>query len=141
MPESIPSTMLINSGHPEVRDAMHVRLKSGPRLVSLLVLALASRAQTGIAQCAGIVSNPRSASDCAAHTIPEDKIATIDPSRLYTLAELIDIAEHNNPRTRIFWERAKQSAEQLGIQKSAYYPVLAGLAVFSDERIISPFPK
>jgi outer membrane protein TolC len=54
---------------------------------------------------------------------------------------LIDIAEHNNPRTRIVWERAKQKAEELGIAKSAYYPVLAGIAAFSDERIIDPFPK
>ncbi|HEX3374210.1 MAG TPA: TolC family protein, partial [Edaphobacter sp.] len=54
---------------------------------------------------------------------------------------MIDIAEHNNPRTRIVWERAKQKAEELGIAKSAYYPVLAGIAAFSDERIIDPFPK
>jgi outer membrane protein TolC len=54
---------------------------------------------------------------------------------------LIDIAEHNNPRTRIVWERAKQKADELGIAKSAYYPVLAGVAAFSDQRIINPFPK
>jgi outer membrane protein len=39
------------------------------------------------------------------------------------------------------WERAKQRANQLGIEKSAYYPILAGLAVFADQRIIEPFPK
>jgi outer membrane protein TolC len=67
-------------------------------------------------------------------------VATIDPARPYGLAELIDIAEQNNPQTRIAWERAKQRADELGVAKSAYYPVLAGLAAFSDQRIINPFP-
>jgi outer membrane protein len=35
------------------------------------------------------------------------KIATLDPTQAYSLAELVDIAEHNNPRTRVVWERAK----------------------------------
>jgi outer membrane protein len=97
--------------------------------------------QASLAQCAGIASTPKSASDCVAHAVPDDKIATLDPKHEYALAELIDIAEHNNPRTRILWERAKQRANLLGVEKSAYFPVLAGLAVFGDERIISPFPK
>jgi outer membrane protein TolC len=67
-------------------------------------------------------------------------VTTIDPSRPYGLAELIDIAEQNNPQTRIVWERAKQRADDLGVAKSAYYPVLAGVAAFSDQRIIDPFP-
>jgi outer membrane protein TolC len=29
----------------------------------------------------------------------------------------------------------------LGVAKSSYYPVLAGVAAFSDQRIINPFPK
>jgi outer membrane protein TolC len=94
-----------------------------------------------MAQCAGIVSTPGAAADCAAHAIPVDTVAKLDPAHPYTLAELIDIAEHNNPRTRIVWERAKQKADELGIAKSAYYPVLAGVAAFSDERIVDPFPK
>ncbi|HYZ85408.1 MAG TPA: TolC family protein [Bryobacteraceae bacterium] len=57
------------------------------------------------------------------------------------MAELIDIAEHNNPRTRVAWERAKQKADQLGIERSAYYPLLAGVATFAGQRIIEPFPK
>jgi outer membrane protein TolC len=54
---------------------------------------------------------------------------------------LIDLAERNNPRTRIAWERARQRADELGIARSAYYPVLAGEAAFGDQRIIEPFPK
>jgi outer membrane protein len=93
------------------------------------------------AQCAGVASTPGAVADCAAHAIPVDTVSQLDPAHPYTLAELIDIAEHNNPHTRIVWERAKQKADELGIAKSAYYPVLAGVAAFSDERIIDPFPK
>ena len=66
---------------------------------------------------------------------------SLDPKHAYSLAELIDIAEHNNPGTRIAWERAKQRAEQLGIERSAYYPVLAGVATFAASRTIVPVPK
>jgi hypothetical protein len=34
----------------------------------------------------------------------------IDPRKTYNLAELIDIAERNNPETRIALERARQAA-------------------------------
>jgi outer membrane protein TolC len=57
------------------------------------------------------------------------------------LAELIDIAERNNPRTKVAWERARQNAEQLCIERSAYYPILAGVATFAEQRTINPFPK
>jgi outer membrane protein len=110
-------------------------------LSSFLFLLVCFEPTPMAAQCAGIVSTPGAAADCAAHAIPADTVANLDPSHPYTLAELIDIAEHNNPRTRIVWERAKQRAEELGIAKSAYYPVLAGVAAFSDQRIIDPFPK
>jgi outer membrane protein TolC len=93
------------------------------------------------AQCAGNVSTPQAAADCAGHSIPQTTAVSLDASHAYTLAELIDIAEHNNPRTRIVWERAKQRAAQLGIAKSAYFPLLAGIAAFADQRIVNPFPK
>jgi outer membrane protein len=120
---------------------MHVGMKYGVWLGAFLAIALTYGTRAGLGQCAGVVSTPRLASECAAHAVPEGKVTSIDPKREYTLAELIDIAERNNPRTRIFWERAKQRAQQLGIEKSAYYPVLAGLAVFADQRVIGPFPK
>jgi outer membrane protein TolC len=57
------------------------------------------------------------------------------------LAELIDLAERDNPLTRIAWERARQRADELGIARSSYFPVLAGQAAFADQRTIVPFPK
>jgi len=118
----------------------HLRLKPVCRFAQILLL-FAWLPAPARAQCAGDVSTPRGAADCTAASTPQANVVSLDPNRPYTLAELIDIAEHNNPRTRIVWERAKQRAAQLGIAKSAYFPVLAGLAAFADQRIINPFPK
>ncbi len=120
---------------------MQLRSKFSFRLMPWLFVLLTQSPPKGFTQCAGIASTPLSASDCAAHAVPLDKKATLDPGHSYTLAELIDIAERNNPRTHVVWELAKQRAEQLGVAKSAYYPVLAGLAVFADQRVYEPFPK
>jgi outer membrane protein len=124
-----------------MKDKTHLLSPFGLRLALLFSLVCVWTPQRGLTQCAGTASTPRAASECAAHAVPSGKVATLDPKRVYTLAELIDIAERNNPRTRIVWEQAKQKAEQLGIEKSAYYPVLAGLAIFSDQRTITPFPE
>lgn len=93
------------------------------------------------AQCAKVVFTPKAAANCAARLTPIDTVATIDPAHAYTLAELVDIAEQNNPHTRVVWEQAKQKAEELGVARSAYYPVLVGVAAFADERILEPFPE
>jgi outer membrane protein TolC len=108
--------------------------------LALLVAAGLLGEGQAAAQCEGIASTPESAANCASHSFPRKTVATIDPARPYGLAELIDIAEQNNPQTRIVWERAKQRADDLGVAKSAYYPVLAGVAAFADQRIINPFP-
>jgi hypothetical protein len=110
-------------------------------LLWLFGVIIAMPVENGLAQCAAIASTPRAASDCATHELSDEIIATIDPKHSYSLAELIDIAERNNPRTRIVWEQAKQKARQLGIERSSYYPVLAAMATFGDQRIIDPFPK
>jgi outer membrane protein len=107
-------------------------------LLSLLIVLHEPRA---VGQCAGKVSSPAAVADCAAREIPGEGPAILDPVHPYTLAELIDVAEHHNPSTRTIWERAKQKARELGLAKASYYPELDGLAVFGDERLINPFPK
>ena len=109
--------------------------------VLFLSLLLAFSAAGALGQCAGKVSSPADVADCAAREIPREGTAILDPVHPYTLAELIDVAEHHNPSTRTIWERAKQKARELGLAKSAYYPELEGLAVFGDERLINPFPE
>jgi len=93
------------------------------------------------AQCVGTISDLSTAATCTAKMAAPKALATIDPRSPYRLEELIDIAETNNPRTRIAWERAKQAAEGVGIARSDYFPRLAGTALFGNERFINPFPK
>jgi outer membrane protein len=109
--------------------------------VLFLSLLLAFSPARALGQCAGKVSSPAAVADCAARETPREGTAVLDPAHPYTLAELIDVAEHHNPSTRTIWERAKQKARELGLAKAAYYPELEGLAVFGDRRLINPFPK
>jgi outer membrane protein len=117
-----------------------IERKPSLNVLSLSLLFALSAIQA-IGQCAGQVSSPAAVADCAARETPREGTAILDPAHPYTLAELIDVAEHHNPRTRTIWERAKRKARELGIAKSTYYPELEGLAVFGDERLINPFPE
>jgi outer membrane protein len=53
----------------------------------------------------------------------------LDPSKIYTLADLVNIAQQNNPDTRVAWENAVARAADLGIAKSTLYPTLAAAAL------------
>ena len=68
----------------------------------------------------------------------------IDSNKVYSLPELIDIAERNNPNTRIAWEQALQAASAVGVSKSTYYPYLAATAGAGYQRelavLTSVFP-
>jgi outer membrane protein TolC len=59
---------------------------------------------------------------------------SIEPARTYSLAELIDFAQTNNPETRFAWERARAQAAALGVARSDLYPTLAAVALSSTER-------
>lgn len=61
-------------------------------------------------------------------------VFTPETSRPYTLPELIDIAEQNNPATRAAWENAKARAADLGISKSTLYPTMAAVVLAQSER-------
>src|SRR5438128_7891287 len=64
----------------------------------------------------------------------------INPRKIYNLAELIDIAERNNPETRVAWERARQAAAAVGLSESTYYPFLVASAAAGYDRAFIPFP-
>jgi outer membrane protein len=59
----------------------------------------------------------------------------LDPNRIYTLPELINIAEQNNPDTRVAWENARARAADLGIARSTLYPTLAAAALAETTRV------
>src|ERR1700719_4515712 len=65
---------------------------------------------------------------------------SISPRKIYGLAELIDIAERNNPETRVAWDRARQAAGAVGLSESAYYPFLVASAAAGYDRAFIPFP-
>src|SRR5262249_34244623 len=54
----------------------------------------------------------------------------IDAEKVYTLPELVDLAELHNPETQAAWQRARVRASELGIARSAYYPTVE-VAVFA----------
>jgi outer membrane protein len=58
--------------------------------------------------------------------------APIDEGHVYSLGELIDIAESNSPTTRAAWNRAKVSAASVGIAKSELYPTIVATAAGRD---------
>jgi outer membrane protein len=62
-----------------------------------------------------------------------DSRFTVDQSKTYSLAELIDLAQAHNPATRTTWERARSQAAALGIARSELYPTLAAAALSQTE--------
>lgn len=59
---------------------------------------------------------------------------TLDGAKIYTLPELVNLAEQNNPETRVSWENAKARAADLGISKSTLYPTVAAAALAGSTR-------
>lgn len=59
----------------------------------------------------------------------------LDPAKLYNLSELVNVAEQNNPQTRVAWENAKARAADLGIVQSTLYPTLAAAALAGSSRV------
>jgi len=68
-----------------------------------------------------------------ARNIPDLRF-TLDPAKVYSLPELIDLAEAHNPATRVSWERARAQAASLGIARSELYPTLAAAALSQTAR-------
>jgi len=63
----------------------------------------------------------------------------IEPDRIYSLAELIDVAESYNPETHVAWENARAQAAALGIARSELFPTLAAVALAGADRVEIPF--
>jgi outer membrane protein TolC len=63
------------------------------------------------------------------------------PKRPYGLAELIDLAERTNPRTRAAWESARAAAAAEGLVESQYLPQLSFEALGGYEHTPLPAPK
>src|SRR5271169_5968202 len=62
--------------------------------------------------------------------------AALDGEHVYSLGELIDIAESNSPTTQAAWNRAKVTAASVGIAKSELYPTI--IATASGRNYLNP---
>jgi len=107
----------------------------GPTLILLSVLAATGpvRAQ----QAPSIPSQPWDASlakQALKAPAPSAPPLNLDPAKVYTLAELVNIAEQNNPDTRVAWQNAKARASEVGIAQSTLYPTLAAVALAETTR-------
>jgi len=72
----------------------------------------------------------------AAKQLAADRQPTwsIDPEKIYTLPELIDLAELHNPETQAAWHRARVRADELDIARSAYYPTVEAVVFAASIR-------
>lgn len=59
---------------------------------------------------------------------PPERV-NLQPDHIYTIAELIDLGEQNNPETRAAWQEAKSKAAALGIARGALFPTMSAVAI------------
>lgn len=81
---------------------------------------------------------PRSAlsvtPDYALSQVESSTVTTIDAKHTYSLDELIALAQHNNPATRIAWQEAEQAATAAGMVKATYLPMLSASVLGGYQR-------
>lgn len=93
-----------------------------------------------------LAQGPPASSDHPWHAPAEQEIETypehlrdarfnIDPHKIYSLPELVDLAEEHNPQTRVAWARARSQAATLGIARSELYPTLTALVLSQTARV------
>ncbi|SNS72784.1 Outer membrane protein TolC [Granulicella rosea] len=111
----------------------------GSLLAAGCSLAASSRAQTHDA-CGQAVTT-RDVTHCLASAPHARALPVLAADKVYTLPELIDIAEMASPEGRIAWAHAKRAMEEAGVARALYLPVLSFEAQGSDLRAIVPFPK
>ena len=81
------------------------------RLATILITLQAPLAAHG-QQAPAVAERPWDGTPDKQLVVPPPPLPTFvpDPLKSYTLAELVDIAERNNPETRVAWENAKARA-------------------------------
>ena len=109
-------------------------MKTTGWLLTIALLTFVVRSPRLSAQSAppapGVVWQPRGMQtlDRSLAAKPHETL-NLDPERIYTLAELIDLAEQHNPETRVAWEDAKSKTAALGIARSTLYPTMSAVAL------------
>lgn len=72
-------------------------------------------------------------------SLPPAASADLQPDKLYQLPELIDIAQRNNPATRIAWEQARQLALASGMVEATFLPTLTANVFAGRQQTSVPY--
>jgi outer membrane protein TolC len=76
----------------------------------------------------GFSSKQREAAD-------QDRRTHVEADHPYTLSELVELAERNNPSTRAAWENARAAGARLGIARSDLLPAVNAVALTNTTRV------
>ncbi len=77
---------------------------------------------------------------------PEPEVAALQPTpglsptKAYGLAELIDIAQTQNPATRIAWQQARQAALATGMVEATFLPFISANVIGGYQKFSAPLP-
>jgi outer membrane protein len=102
-------------------------------LVVLMLAATPAFAQTAPPSAARPWTAVRDEPQAAAE-LRRGSTLRFDPTKTYSLAELIDLAQAHNPSTRVAWEQARAQAAALGVARSELYPTLSAAALARASR-------
>ncbi|MET3352884.1 UNVERIFIED_ORG: outer membrane protein TolC [Xanthobacter viscosus] len=99
---------------------------------------------------AGAETTPQARTETAPvrdFSVPSEPVAgvlkpTPDISRdkPYGLADLIDIAQNQNPATRIAWQQARQAALASGMVEATYLPLITANVIGGYQKYENPLP-
>lgn len=64
----------------------------------------------------------------------------ISNTRMYGLAELIDVAQNNNPQTQIAWQAARQAALATGMVEATFLPLITANVIGGRQWVTAPLP-
>ncbi len=75
---------------------------------------------------------------------PRPEVAVLQPTpgistdKIYDLPELIDIAQNENPLTRLAWQQARQAALAAGMVEATYLPLVAAMVIAGRQQVSQP---
>jgi outer membrane protein TolC len=65
----------------------------------------------------------------------------LQPKHIYSLPELVDIAELVNPETRVAWQQARKAAIGVGLYQSSYYPQITFVGAIGRNELLVNTPS
>ena len=104
------------------------------RAWGVLCLCIAANAQRAPQSYDRPWQVPAARTDEQKQAAERDRRTSVVAGHLYTLPELIDLAERANPTTRAAWEAARARAGQLRIARSDLLPALTAVAMANTSR-------